>query len=381
MRARLLILLLCLAGMLLPGSLLGQAMKEAELAQLQATIEKVKAEIASTRLRRGETANQLQLQEVEILRVRTALQETSAGITALETELAELQARSGELEASRQEQQALIADYLLAARAAGKGSSLKLLLNQDDPTLGSRMLRYYQYLGSARSERLLVFRTSLAELNEVSTNIRHRSDEISSRQQRLEEEETSLALQVARRQTLLEELDKQLGNRGEELAKLEQQRREVEVLLEELHNSINLLGSGDADTPFAERRGQLPWPVEGTVRNAFGSRHALGDLTWEGMTLETAAGTPVRAIYAGRIVFADWLGNSGLLLIIDHGDGFMSLYAHNQELYKLEGDWVAAGEQVATVGNSGGQRVPALYFEIRRNGKAENPVQWCVARR
>jgi septal ring factor EnvC (AmiA/AmiB activator) len=154
----------------------------------------------------------------------------------------------------------------------------------------------------------------------------------------------------------------------------------VEALLEELRNSIAELDAGGADTPFAERKGMLPWPTDGKVLYRFGSKHELGDLTRDGITLAAAAGTRVQAVHHGRVVFSDWLGNSGQLLIIDHGDGFMTLYAHNQELLKTEGDWVAAGETIATVGNTGGQRDSALYFEIRRNGKAENPVNWCIAR-
>ncbi len=124
----------------------------------------------------------------------------------------------------------------------------------------------------------------------------------------------------------------------------------------------------------------MPWPLEGPHLNRFGERHSLGDLTWEGVTIGASAGENVRAIHQGRVIFADWFTTSGLLLIIDHGDGYMSLYAHNQELYKTVGEWVAAGDVVAAAGNTGGQREPSLYFEIRRNGRAENPVNWCIPR-
>ncbi len=124
----------------------------------------------------------------------------------------------------------------------------------------------------------------------------------------------------------------------------------------------------------------MGWPLDGSIVQKFGSRHTLGDLTWEGVTISGNAGADIKAVHHGRVVFADWFSTSGLLLIIDHGDGYMSLYAHNQDLFKTVGEWVAAGEVIAAVGNTGGNRDYGLYFEIRHNGKAENPTLWFMAR-
>lgn len=382
MLPRLLLLTLGTAGLLLPGSVWAQEEANADqLARLQTSIDKVKAELAITRNQRSEVAEALQANEQAILKVQQALRGITERIQTTEAELTTLQTRASVLEAQRQEQQALISDYMMSAHSAGSGTSLKLLLNQDDPALGSRMLRYYEYFSAARGERLASYRETLATMAEVSANISANSEELEAEHIRLTEEGEQLTRKLVERQNLLDDLDVTIVSRGDELATLEQQRQEIEAVLEEIRSSITNLNMGDADTPFAERKGQLPWPLEGRVLNSFGSKHSLGDLTWEGMTLEAEAGAEVRAIHHGRVVFADWLGSSGQLLIIDHGDGFMSLYAHNQELYKTVGDWVSGGEQIAAVGNTGGQRSNALYFEIRSNGKAENPVNWCVARR
>jgi murein hydrolase activator len=150
--------------------------------------------------------------------------------------------------------------------------------------------------------------------------------------------------------------------------------------LQELQSSAPELSLDEEQEAFTDRKGQMPWPLEGPHINSFGARHSLGDLTWEGITIGASAGENVRAIHHGRVVFAGWFATSGLLLIIDHGGGYMSLYAHNQELYKAVGEWVAAGDVIAAAGSTGGQREPSLYFEIRHDGRAENPLSWCAPR-
>lgn len=370
--------LLCL---LQAGTTLAQgAADEKELGRLQQAITRIKDELADTRKKRGSVASQLEELETSISSVQRSLRDLNARLASSEEQLGSLQDQAGTLEQQRSAQLEHVRRYLQAAHRAGKASTLKLLLNQDDPALGARMLRYYQYLGNARLAHLADFRDTLVSMAEVSTGISTTSEDMLAQQAALEAEQAQLAQRQLERQTLLDELDVSLQSGSAELAALEQQRAEVEALLEELRNSIAELDAGGADTPFAERKGMLPWPTDGKVLYRFGSKHELGDLTRDGITLAAAAGTRVQAVHHGRVVFSDWLGNSGQLLIIDHGDGFMTLYAHNQELLKTEGDWVAAGETIATVGNTGGQRDSALYFEIRRNGKAENPVNWCIAR-
>ncbi len=369
--------LLLLLGLLQAGPVLAQQPPdEQQLKRLQQNIERIKQELGSTRKERSSVAGQLE----DISRVQRELRELDDRIAASQQQLGSLQDQAGSLEQRRQEQLVHIRRYLRSAHRAGKASTLKLLLSQDDPALASRMLRHYQYLGNARLTQLDDFRGTLDSMSEVSTDISLTTAELQAQQEKLQAEQASLAQRQSERLALLDELDLSLQSGSKELASLEQQHTEIEQLLEELRSSIAELDAGGADTPFAERKGKLPWPVDGKLLYGFGSRHALGDLTREGVTLAAASGTRVQAVHHGRVVFADWLGNSGQLLIIDHGDGFMTLYAHNQELLKTEGDWVAAGETIAIVGNTGGQRDSALYFEIRRNGKAENPVNWCVAR-
>lgn len=354
---------------------------EAELKRLQTSITEVKANLAAARDQRSSVASELQQSEQAIVQVQKAIRSLDNSIQASSTELQTLQEQAKALELQRKEQQALIGDYLLNARIAGADTSLKLLLNQDDPKLGSRMLQYYQYIGKARSQRVNAYRQTLQTLNEVSTDIMDKADKLRGEQLNLSQEESTLNQNHNARQGLLAKLDESMSSQQNKLNNLELQRTEIEQVLQALRTSISELNLGDSDIPFAQRKGQLPWPVSGRVINSYGTKHALGDLTWEGMMLEASEGADIQAIHHGRVLFADWLGSSGLLLIIDHGDGYMSLYAHNQQLYKTVGDWVSSGEIIAAAGNTGGQRDYGLYFEIRRNGKAENPVNWCAARR
>lgn len=354
--------------------------EERELKQLQQNIDRIKRELGSTRQQRSEVAGQLEQLEVEIGKVQESLRALGEGIQSSEQELGQLQQQAAALQDRRQAQVEQVQHYMRSAQRAGRSTTLKLLLSQDDPALASRMLRYYRYLGSARLAQVNDFRDTLQSMTKVSTDVRSASQELALRRESLLAEQSRLAQRQTERQALLDELDVNLSSGTSALAGLERQRDDLERLLDELRSAVADLDAGGADTPFAARKGQMAWPVQGRVLHAFGSRHELGDLTREGITLGAAAGTPVKAIHHGRVVFADWLGNSGQLLIIDHGDGYMTLHGHNQELLKREGDWVAAGETIATVGNTGGQRDSALYFEIRRNGKAENPVSWCVPR-
>lgn len=367
--------LLCL---LLPpvGINAAQDANEAELARIIKAIDNTKAELAAKRRERSEVQKQLETAERRISTVRSELQEIQQDLALAENRLNTLRQEAERLEAARAEQQDLVADYLRQAARRGGQSSLKLLLNQQQPQDAARLLRYHGYLSKARAELISGYSANLARLDEVRSSIDEELSELQERQAELSKSERELASAQAEREKVLASLDSALAKGGAELERLEMQRVEIEVLMEELRRSITELPLDGSDEPITAFRGKLPWPVEGRVTRRYGSRHELGDLTWEGMTIAAPAGTEVHAVYHGRVVFADWFGSSGLLLIIDHGDGYMSLYAHNQELYKAVGEWVNSGAVVAAVGNTGGQSQSGLYFEMRHNGRAEDPARW-----
>ena len=177
------------------------------------------------------------------------------------------------------------------------------------------------------------------------------------------------------RRALLATLEAGIANASSEIGRLRGEERRLTQLLEQL---AELLAGfpGSSEEPFARLKGQLAWPVQGKIAGDYGKLRGGGPMRWTGVLLEAAQGTAVRAIYHGRVAFADWLPGLGLLMIVDHGEGYMSLYGHNEALLKEPGDWVEPGETLAQVGDTGGQARPSLYFEIRRNGAPVNPHQW-----
>lgn len=186
-----------------------------------------------------------------------------------------------------------------------------------------------------------------------------------------------MASRQQHRKSTLAKLNTRITRQNLALSQLKEDKAELERILEEVTQALASMKLPGNNQPFASFRGKLSWPVSGKISHRFGSSRVAGKLNWDGVMINAAGGTQVKAIYHGRIVFSDYLRGHGMLLIIDHGDGYMSLYAHNQILYKVAGDWVSEGETIATVGSTGGRSAPGLYFEIRHRGKPDNPAKWC----
>ncbi|MDY6984670.1 MAG: peptidoglycan DD-metalloendopeptidase family protein, partial [Pseudomonadota bacterium] len=349
----------------------------ADLERINAAIAAAEKQLAASREKRGTVATEIEASEQAILDTARALSTVRGELAQQQQALVELRDTQLQLAEDSAAQQRLIANYARSAWMSGNEEYLKLLLNQDDPQRSARVLRYYRYFSEARAAKLATFRKTQAELVQVEADIEAATATLAMQQDELEVQQQQLAAQQQERQTLLARLDADLTKGDAALEQLEMDKIEIELLLQELQSSSAEISSVPDQEPFASRKGQLNWPLDGPHINRFGTRHTLGDLTWEGVTIGAQAGADVRAIHHGRVVFADWFTTSGLLLIIDHGDGFMSLYAHNQELYRTVGEWVAAGDVIAAAGNTGGKREAGLYFEIRRNGRAENPASWC----
>ena len=352
----------------------------AGLERINAAIAAAQQKLAAMRDQRSSVAAEIEASEKAILDNLRQLDAVRLELERQQTALAELQVRQEQLLAESVAQQELIATYARSAWMSGNQEYLKLLLNQDDPVKSARLLRYYRYFTAARAEKLTAFERTLSELARVSAAVEAGTAALAGQQQALTMERDSLAGKREQRQLLLARLDAELEAGNAELDQLEMEKIEIELLVQELQSSLPAIAIDSEQEPFVDRKGQLLWPLDGPHLNGFGARHELGDLTWEGITIAAESGAGVRAIHHGRVVFADWFTSSGLLLIIDHGDGYMSLYAHNQELYKAVGEWVDAGDVIAAAGNTGGQRDASLYFEIRHNGRAENPAAWCTPR-
>lgn len=350
------------------------------LAALNTAIQEIQTDISRRNLERTAVYTTLQESERALLALNADIATLERDITNNEANLRALDAQGGELQVRKAAQQELIKQYVRSAYLSGKQEYFKLLLNQEDPVQVSRVLGYYRYFSDARAAAVGDYNATLAEIQAVAARVSETTAALAAQRQALAGQREALQARQVERQSLLDDLDVLLSTSARQLEDLQAERDEMELLIEELRRSITNLSLGDQQQPFASLKGRLPWPVEGGLRNRWGGSVGLGDLNWEGVTIAADTGSDIRAIHHGRVVFSDWFSSSGLLLIIDHGGGYMSLYAHNQALFKDVGEWVNSGDIIASVGNTGGQGEPGLYFEIRHNGSSENPSAWCLAR-
>ncbi|MCL4153244.1 UNVERIFIED_CONTAM: hypothetical protein GTU68_049571 [Idotea baltica] len=237
------------------------------------------------------------------------------------------------------------------------------------------MLNYYQYLLEARADSIQSYFETLETLEQTSIGITQQQAELEELSEELSVQETDLASARKVRLNLLDQLDSRILSAQEEIEEKERDRERLEQLIYEVEERIASLAPPDSYKPFAELRGQYIWPVSGDFAHRYNTTKN-GSLRWQGVVIKSAAGKPVTTIHHGRVVFADYLRGYGLLVIVDHGNDYLSLYGHNQSLFVEPGDWVSPGDQIALVGSSGGISENGLYFEIRHQGKPQNPTNW-----
>ena len=257
----------------------------------------------------------------------------------------------------------------------GRQEPLKLLLNQRDPAQIGRVLVYYQYFGRARASQIAAIDAHLGRARHARRGARGRGAAAGgarSSSSRASWRDCSARASAAAARWCRSTRNRRTARK--ELERLKDQQGGLEKLVRELRRALERIDKFPTDSKdaFAKLRGKLAWPVAGKLVASFGQTRA-GGLKWDGVLLAGAQGAPVRAIYHGRVVYADWLSGLGLLTIIDHGDGYLSLYGHNERLYKEVGERVTAGDTIATMGDSGGRPRPELYFEIRKAGKPDRP--------
>lgn len=370
---------LCL-GLSLTGTVFAQSDEQAEyearMQELQRTIEQLQKELKKTQGSRDELKEKLEESESDIGELLDKIQNIESDLKEQNQDLQSLKQERQELNQSRQQQQAAVAEQVRAAYQLGRQSQIKLLLNQEEPQRVSRLLRYYDYWLEARTEKIERYLTTLAELDRIEPEILRTTAELERNREALEAQRERLkARQEERRETLIA-LNQRIRSTDQELADLKQDRQRLQTLLDEMVAAVADLEIPGSDVPFSKSKGQLPWPAQGPVRHRFGSPLLDGQVKRNGMVIGASAGEPVLAVHHGRVVFSDYFRGHGLLLIVDHGEGYMSLYAHNQTLYKETGEWVSAGETIARVGSTGGQTQAGLYFEIRHGGKPTNPAPW-----
>lgn len=349
--------------------------EERKLKALKSRIETLQKEIQSRTADRDKESQELRKTEVAAGKLRKQIHGSEQKLNTLRKELAELQKQRSELQDAKREQEGLIGQHLNAAYRLGREEQIKLLLNAEDPARFNRLLKYHDYFVLARADKIKAFLSTIETLSEVQKSIAQKEQQQIAERDALTERQAQLNQQIKERQKIVASLNSAINSDQKNLSKLHSERKALEEVLQELEKAITDLAIPQNNQPFAKRQGKMGWPVKGRVTKRFGNSRTA-DIRWNGWLMSASAGTAVHAVHHGRVVFSDYLRGHGLLMIIDHGDGYMSLYAHNQVLLKDTGDWVQSGELISRVGDSGGLGETALYFEIRKDGKPRNPATW-----
>jgi septal ring factor EnvC (AmiA/AmiB activator) len=370
-----LLITLGLPGAAVAEQELDRAGAESRLDQVTRAINELKEQLEAARV--SHRKEQDQLRELD-LAIQQANLEYRALAQLQNEHLEELQTLERQREdylASLDARMEQLSEQVRSAYRMGSQSRMKLVLNQDDPVQLGRMLAYYDYLNRAQVERISGLREALTTLEVMQQSIDRELLRIQGVQNEQRAVLDAMNQQREERNVLLAELSGQINSEESRLQELERNRQDLEALLERLSNVLSDIPADlGSHVGMTRQKGRLQMPVKGPVRHAFGQRR-VGGLRWQGWLIGAETGTEVKAVAYGRVAFADWLRGYGLLMIIEHGQGYLSLYGHNESLLREAGAWVEPGEAISVVGSTPGSG-QGLYFELRKNGKAIDPASW-----
>ena len=362
---------------LCPITALSQTDQAASLAAVKKELEALNEQLQQYQSEHSDLERDMRDQEIELSRLHREIYNTDRAIEVGAAQLSILNRQRSELLALSHQQEKAIRSDLVAMYKTGQQEPVKVMLNLEDPALFSRMLIYYRYLLEARSDRIDAYTATINQLENNQNNINNQNAKLDELRSNLRQQEVSLNASLARRSRLLERLESRILTAEQQISEREENAQRLEQLIQNAIERVARLAPPETYQPFVDMRGRLSWPVSGQISHRFGSLRT-GDLHWQGVVLRAESGTEIHSIHHGRVVFADYMRGYGLLVIIDHEEGYMTLYGHNQSLFVEPGDWVSPGDQLALVGNTGGLPDPGLYFEIRQNGKPVNPASWCT---
>lgn len=369
---------LCIIALaLISGQVFGQDNEQEKLAELQAELRARQQVLDNSKASAKELADVLKASELDIAKVAKKLTQTNDNLRQLQAEQQSLQQEQSSLKAAIRQQQSLLSSQLKSAFMAGHYDYAKMMFYQEDAKTFERVITYYQYLAKARQSEITKFKDNVARLETVTASL---AEKAASLLALLDEQKNQRAVLLTRqndRKKTLAKLNQTIASESERIAALQ----EDEKALREAIEAARIAAQRAAEAAqisldgLAKLKGKLSAPVEGRVRKLFGNRRQ-GQVRWKGIIIDGEEGDAVKSIASGKVLYADWLRGFGLVAIVDHGEGYMSVYGHNQALLKQAGDDVRRGENLALVGRSGGQASPNLYFEIRHKGKALNPTAW-----
>lgn len=362
--------------------------KEKELRELRSRIQALQKGLSKAEGSRSEAADALRESERAISEANRALRELTGRSAGINRRLSELNVESRRREEALKAQQTQVARLLYHHYLGGQSEPLKILLNREDPQRIARNLHYFGYISRARTALIAELRTSVAELKSLSQETRQEAAELAALAAEQRAQRVRLEREKRARNQVLARISRDIQRQRREIGTLKRNETRLARLVQSLSRLVRrakpsprlrnerVPQAPTADSPFFGLKGRLNLPVRGELANRFGSPRSDGGVLWKGLFIIARAGEEVRAVADGRVVFADWLRGFGNLLIIDHGDAYMSLYGNNESLFKQVGDAIRGGEAVATVGASGGNAESGLYFELRYQGRPLDPLDW-----
>ena len=349
--------------------------REQELENVRERISNLKQSIDAAAEERDRLTGELQDLEIAISEQRMRLKEIERDQKYTANKKQALDAELADREQHLDEESGALAAQVRMAYMSGSQEKIKLLLNQRDPATLGRLMAYYRYLNDYRAENIAAVVEQIRKLDELRAKIAAEEARLSTLARTRYDELGRLNTSQENRKTVLASLRRKIANEGEEVDRLAAQEEDLTRLIAELSSILSDYPI-TSEQPFSTHKGRLTWPVAGTLLHDFGQPRVGGSVKWNGVVLAAPRGREVRAVYHGRVAFADWLAGMGLLVIVDHGEGYMSLYGYNETILKNTGDWVAPGDVIATVGDSGGQPQAGLYFEVRKGTRPESPRLW-----
>jgi septal ring factor EnvC (AmiA/AmiB activator) len=350
-----------------------------KLQRLRDKIGHLEADINSLKQNRSDAYTDLVKIERKLNRMHGQVHRLNLKLAGTHKALERSRRAQADLRYGMGQQRQSVARQIRTAYLLGSQAEIKLLLNQEHVDDVSRSLAYYHYLTQARVQHIESMQTNLAKQQKLETRIALQQQKLDHLKKRKLDETAKIEPVVKQRKILLAKLDTRLRQSGEQMRDLREDERRLERLVNRIEEfkDEDLVPVNPISGKFAQQKKRLRMPVRGRILARFGTRRNLGGQHWNGIFITANAGNDVHAVYAGRVVFAGWLHGFGLLMILDHGDGYMTLYGHNQSLYKVVGDWVDTGDTIASVGNTGNPPRTGLYFGVRQLGKPRNPLIWC----
>ena len=352
------------------------AQAKAKLAAVRARITELTNRMGSQLAQRDSMSARVRETELVIAAKRQRVEELHAAEAVAERRRSELRAEQSRNQNALQSERASLASQALAAYMIGRREELKLLLNQSNPASLGRTLAYYRYFAEQRIQKIRSIEDDENRLQQLVVEIEQQTRELQTLEDDASKEIAGLQHARAERAVAVAALSKKLASGNQELGNLRREEQAVETLVADLARMLQDFPV-DPSQSFDHMRGKLPWPVIGRLSSRYQAPrdNSPGGVRWNGVMIDTARGAKVRAAFFGRVVYADWLQGLGLLMIIGHSGGYMTLYGHAEVLYKSVGDWVAPGDVIAALSDTEGAS-PQLYFEIREGRKTVDPKAW-----